>query len=161
VQIPRGFLGTDADLLIDVIIIALPIVMVVMVFAIREARSQRWSRHKAIQITLAAVLAVVVTALEIDLRTMSEGIMVMAERSQLAGTGWLRWTLNVHLVFSTTTALLWIWLIVMSLRRFPSPPRPGAFSDKHRFWGRVAAIDMALTAATGLLFYVLCFVLVN
>jgi putative membrane protein len=159
--LPNGFLGTDADALIDVIIVALPVVMVVMLLAIREARRGHWSRHKATQIALAAVLAVVVTALEIDLRTMSEGIMVMAERSRFAGTGLLRWTLNVHLVFSTSTALLWIGLIVASLRRFPSPPRPGAFSARHRLWGRIAAVDMALTAATGLLFYVLCFVLVG
>jgi uncharacterized membrane protein YozB (DUF420 family) len=118
--LPNGFLGTDADALIDVIIVALPVVMVVMLLA-----------------------------------------MVMAERSRFAGTGLLRWTLNVHLVFSTSTALLWIGLIVASLRRFPSPPRPGAFSARHRLWGRIAAVDMALTAATGLLFYVLCFVLVG
>ena len=159
--LPRGFLGTDADLLIDVIIVALPIVMVVMVLAIREARRGHWSRHKAMQITLASVLAVVVTALEIDLRMMSEGVMEMAARSRFAGSGLLRWTLNVHLVFATSTALIWFGLIVSSLRKFPSPPRPGAFSARHRLWGRIAAVDMALTAGTGLLFYVLCFVLVS
>jgi membrane protein implicated in regulation of membrane protease activity len=160
-RVPRGFLGTDSDALIDLIIVALPVVLLVMFYAIREAKKQRWSRHKAIQITLAVILAIVVTALEIDLRTMSDGVMKMAERSRFAGTGLLRWTLNVHLVFSTSTALLWIWLIVSSLRKFESPPKPGDFSRKHRFWGRIAAIDMALTAGTGLLFYVLCFVLVG
>ncbi|MCO4771076.1 MAG: DUF420 domain-containing protein [Deltaproteobacteria bacterium] len=159
--IPRGFLGTEADLLIDIIIVALPVVLGVMVLAIREAKQKRWSRHKAIQITLASVLAVVITALEIDLRMMGDGVMAISEQSRFAGTGIVRWTLNVHLVFSTSTAILWIWLIVMSLKRFENPPRPGAFSERHRFWGRIAAIDMALTAITGLIFYGVCFLAVN
>jgi len=154
---PPGFLGTDADLLIDLIIVALPVVLLVMGYAIREAKRGNWSRHKVIQITLASVLVVVVTALEVDLRLIGEDVMTQAGGSRFAGSGVLVWTLRIHLVFSTTTALLWGWLIVTSLRRFPSPPRPAEFSARHRFWGRIAAVDMALTAATGLLFYALCF----
>ena len=159
--LPPGFFGTDADLLIDIIIVALPVVLTVMTLAIREAKQGRWSRHKAIQITLASVLAVVVTALEIDLRLMGEGVMAIAENSRFAGTGVVRWTLNIHLVFATSTAILWIGLIATSLRKFPSPPVPGAFSSTHRFWGRIAAIDMALTAITGLIFYGVCFLAVS
>jgi hypothetical protein len=159
VNLPRGFLGTDADLLIDVVIVALPVVLVVMGFAIRKAKQGDWGTHKAIQITLTAVLTVVVTLLEIDVRTKAGGILEMAKDSQFSGTGVLIWTLRIHLVFATTTAIIWLGLIGMSLKRFDAPPRPNAFSAMHRLWGRIGAIDMALTAGTGLLFYVLCFVM--
>ena len=154
--LPRGFLGTDADLLIDVIIVALPIVLGVMVWAIVQARRKQWTTHRNAQITLAAVLAVVVTALEVDLHYMSDGILEMAAGSRFSAEA-LQGLLNVHLVFSTTTAILWVGLIALSLRRFGDPPTPGAFSARHRFWGRIAAVDMALTALTGLAFYVMCF----
>lgn len=159
-RLPKGFLGTDADLLIDVIIVALPIVLGVMVWAIRKAKQRDWTTHRNAQIALTAVLAVVVTALEIDLHYMSDGIMEMAAASKY-GAETLNWVLRVHLVFSTTTAILWIGLILMSLKKFGSPPKPAAFSARHRFWGRIAAVDMALTALTGLAFYVLCFVTVG
>jgi len=156
-RLPGGFLGTDADLLIDVIIVALPIVVGLMIWAIRKARAGDFRGHRNVQIALASTLAVVVTALEIDLHYMSDGIMEMAAASRYSAET-LQWVLNLHLVFSTTTAILWIGLILLSLKRFGPEPTPGAFSRAHRFWGRVAAIDMALTALTGGLFYVLCFV---
>ncbi len=157
-RLPDGFLGTDADLLMDVIIIALPVVLGVMVWAIRRARAKAWTTHRNTQLTLAALLLVVVTALEIDIHYMVGDVMELAAASRFDPSV-LQLILNVHLVFSTTTAIVWVGLIGWSLIRFDNPPRPSASSASHRLWGRIAAVDMALTAVTGLGFYVACFVL--
>ena len=157
--IPGGFLGTDADLIVDTIVVALPVVLVLMSIAIRAARRRRYAHHRAMQLGLAIVLTIAVTALELDLRFAGDGVMELARRSRYAGTGVLEATLSIHLVFATSTALLWIALIALSLRRFGNPPRPGAFSRTRRILGWTAALDMAATAVTGGIFYVLCFVM--
>jgi uncharacterized membrane protein YozB (DUF420 family) len=66
--------------------------------------------------------------------------------------------LAIHLFFAVTTTVLWLAVIVRALRKFPSPPAPCDHSASHMFWGRLAAIDMALTALTGWIFYYLAFV---
>ncbi|HVW45670.1 MAG TPA: DUF420 domain-containing protein, partial [Solirubrobacterales bacterium] len=68
-----------------------------------------------------------------------------------------RYSLGVHLLFAVTTALLWIFVMVRALRRFPCPPAPNDHSRSHIFWARLAAIDMLLTAVTGWAFYWLAF----
>jgi hypothetical protein len=49
-------------------------------------------------------------------------------------------------------------VIVPALRKYPSPPVPGPHSRQHVPLARLAAIDMALTAITGWVFYWLAFV---
>jgi uncharacterized membrane protein YozB (DUF420 family) len=67
--------------------------------------------------------------------------------------------LYIHLFFAVTTVVLWPVVIVRALRNFPSPPAPSPHSLWHRRWGRIAAIDLLLTAVTGWVFYVLAFVM--
>jgi putative membrane protein len=45
-----------------------------------------------------------------------------------------------------------------ALRRFPTPPAPGSHGPRHRRMARLAALDMAATALTGVIFYWLAFV---
>ncbi|MGD9649122.1 MAG: DUF420 domain-containing protein, partial [Pirellulales bacterium] len=66
--------------------------------------------------------------------------------------------LYVHLVFSVSTAVLWIVVTVRALRNFPTPPQPGRHSDAHVRWGRLAMWDMVATVVTGWIFYYLAFV---
>jgi uncharacterized membrane protein YozB (DUF420 family) len=66
-------------------------------------------------------------------------------------------SLYVHLVFSISTFFLWVYVVTGALRNFPSPPAPSAYSRRHVFWARLAAIDLALTAFTGWIFYWLAF----
>ncbi len=60
--------------------------------------------------------------------------------------GWVFTSLAIHLFFAVTTTLVWVWVIVRAVRRFPNLARPNEHSSNHRFWGWVAAIDMACTA---------------
>jgi uncharacterized membrane protein YozB (DUF420 family) len=67
-------------------------------------------------------------------------------------------SLYVHLVFSISTACLWVYVVAAALRNIPLPPGPSPYSRRHIFWARLAAIDLALTAITGWVFYWLAFV---
>ena len=66
--------------------------------------------------------------------------------------------LAVHLCFSVPTTFIWIYLVSGALRHFPRSPEPGAYSRRHRLWGRIAAIELLMTAVTGWVFYWLAFV---
>lgn len=155
-MLPRGFFGTEADVLTDVIITALPVVLAAMTYAWLQARRGRWTVHRNVQSGLAAVLFVVVGALEINLHILGgvEG-MVSPERgvSDLART-----VLSIHLSFAGSTALVWLGLVGTSWLKFPRPPRPASFSRIHRVVGRLGLAGMVGTAVTGFWFYLALFV---
>ena len=71
---------------------------------------------------------------------------------------WVDYSLLLHLACAIPTAVLWIVVIILAIRRFPKPPRPGEHSRSHIFWARCAAIGLFLTSLTGWIFYALAFV---
>ena len=73
-------------------------------------------------------------------------------------SGLVVYALAVHLVFATTTFVLWLAVILRALWNFPRPPSPNDHSRFHKRWGTVAAIDMVMTTLTGWVFYWLAFV---
>lgn len=149
---PRGFLGTRADLLMDIVIIALVAVVPIVLWNWQLARSGRWQQHKRMQIGLAVLLALVVGLFEYNLR-LQGGIFEATRASSYAGTATLNFWIWFHTFFAITTLLVWIGLITASLRRFPNPPVPGAFSPRHRFWGRIGMVWMLATGVTSLPVY--------
>lgn len=149
---PQGFLGTRADLLMDIVIIALVAVVPIVLWNWRLARSGQWQQHKRMQIGLAVLLALVVGLFEYNLR-LQGGIFEATRASAYAGTTTLNFWIWFHTFFAITTLLVWIGLISASLRRFPNPPVPGAFSPRHRFWGRVGMVWMLATGVTSLPVY--------
>lgn len=52
--------------------------------------------------------------------------------------------------YMVTTLVVWTVLMFFSLRRFPTPPVPGAFNARHRFWRRLGMIWMLATGVTSL-----------
>jgi len=157
-----GFLGTRASLMLDVVFLAMFLVVPVMGWSIYLARFRgNFALHKRVQLTLGAVLLVTVAAFEADIRI--HGWKDRALESPYYGDantwGAVFGVLYVHLAFSTTTALLWVFVIVQALRKFDSPPVPNEYSARHRFWARLAAADMVGTAVTGWIFYWLAFVM--
>lgn len=155
-MLPRGFLGTRADVLMDVVIVSLVVILPLMAFSWLKARGRAWDAHKKIQVWLASGLGVAVLLFELDLR-LSGGIRTLMAPSRYSGTVTLDSVLYIHLLFSLSTAVLWVVLIVLSLRRFPSPPKPAPFSKAHRRLGMIGMVDMALTGVTGVALYVLGF----
>ncbi len=158
-----GFLGTRASIMLDVVFVAMFAIVPVLLWNIYQVRyRRRYNLHKQVQLALGAVLLVAVAAFEVDMQWLTVWEL-RAEPSPYFEAA-RKWTcpagisLAIHLAFAIPTALLWIAVIYRGLRHFPSPPLPNAHSRSHRFWGRLAAIGMVMTAVTGWIFYWLAFV---
>ncbi|MGE0536173.1 MAG: DUF420 domain-containing protein [Pirellulales bacterium] len=156
-----GFLGTRASLMLDVVVVAMAVVLPLLgasFFMVRYRRRFVW--HKRMQLVLGGLLAVAVTLFELEMRW--HGWQARAKPSPYFGSdgegGLVFPVLYVHLVFSVSTAVLWIVVTVRALRNFPTPPQPGRHSDAHVRWGRLAMWDMVATVVTGWIFYYLAFV---
>ncbi len=160
-----GFLGYRTSFMLDFVVCALVVIVPLLVTSLCLVKfRKRYNQHRLLQMLLCVVLLVAVGAFEIDLQVIQGGWenvvaksisddALLAERISEAQP-WL-W---VHLVFAITTPVLWVITIGMAWRRFPSPPQPAAHSIMHRRLGWLSAIDVTLTAVTGLLFYYVAFV---
>lgn len=152
-----GFLGTRASIMLDIVVLAMVLVLPVMGWSVWLVRSRRrYLLHKRVQLILAGVLLVAVLAFEVDMRFVS-GWKDRAEPSRYWPAG--VWTsLIIHILFSASTAFVWIYVVVSALRNMPQPPGPSAYSPWHKAWAWIAAVDMTLTTVTGWIFYWVAFV---
>jgi len=156
-----GFLGNRASFMLDVVFLAMFVVVPVMGWSIYQVKiHKRYLLHKRVQVAIGLVLLVAVTLFEIDIRV--NGWRERAAESpyynEIWTAGLVNWSLWVHLVFAISSTFLWIFVILQALRRFPSPPLPNEYSPRHKFWARIAALDLSMTALTGWIFYWLAFV---
>mgnify|MGYP002528949305 CR=1 FL=1 len=163
----NGFLGYNASFMLDVVVCALATIVPTLLFSIYLVKFKRnYLWHRNLQVTLGVVLLITVTAFEIDLRWHGGWVNIVKEART---TEWMnspaftqaRNVLWIHLIFAISTPVLWATTIVLALRRFPSPPVPGAHSGLHKKLGWASAIDITLTSVTGLIFYYLAFIAVG
>jgi len=152
-----GFLGSRGSFGMDLVLVGLLAVLPLLAWSIHVVRGRRdFATHKRLQLAIAAALAACIVVFEIDVRLISDW-KDRARPSPFWPTGVLA-ALGIHLVFAVSTLVLWTWTIWEALRRFPVPPAPGSHGPRHRFMARLAAIDLVLTACTGIVFYWLAFV---
>ena len=151
-----GF-SSRASLMLDVVFLAMLLVVPVLAYSIQLAKRGKYAAHKALQVVLASVLLVAVTAFEIDMRFFTDW-RALAQPSPYYESGAVMTSLLVHLAFAVPTLVLWIIVTIGALRKFDDPPRPGLHSRFHRRWGMFAGYGMFLTAVTGWVFYYLAFV---
>lgn len=153
-----GFLGTRAPLMIDVLCLAMIGVVLVLAWSVYQVKiRRRYQLHKWTQITLGAVLLIVVILFEIDIRLHGW------EERAANGIGGrpapiVSSALYVHLIFAISTVILWPITIALAATHFGEPPSPGPHSRVHIPLARTAAADMVLTAISGWIFYWLAFV---
>jgi putative membrane protein len=83
--LPRGFLGTRADILLDLVIVSLVVAIPVLAFSWIKGRQGRYALHKRLPLTLLAVLAVAVGAFEANMRSLG-GIFAATRASAWSGT---------------------------------------------------------------------------
>lgn len=159
-----GFLGTRGSLMLDVVFLAMFAVVPILLWSIYLVRYRRLFRlHKQLQLGMGLVLLIAVVAFEVDIRFITHEWELRADPSPFFDID-NQWgcpagiSLIVHLLFAVPTLLLWIYVNVQALRKFPSPPAPSAHSHSHLIWGRAAGIGMLMTAFTGWIFYYLAFV---
>jgi putative membrane protein len=151
-MLPAGFLGTRADILMDLVLISFVVILPALCWSWWQVRLQRYAVHKRSQLILAAILGVTVLLFEIDL-TLSGGIFALTSDSAYAGTALLKGWIYGHSAMAIFTSIVWLVLIFVSLWRFASPPRPNPFSSRHRFWGRVGMVSMLLAGCSAFPLY--------
>lgn len=150
--------------MLDFVFLAMFAIVPVMCWSIylvkyrAAGQDYKCERHKWVQLTLAAVLVVAVAAFEVDLRLITKDWRSLAESSPYYDSKIVDYSLWIHLCFAVPTPFLWGFVIVQALRKFPRPAAPCEYSQRHMLWGRIAAIAMCMTAATGWVFYWLAFV---
>ncbi len=154
----NGFLGTRASFMLDAVCVGMVVVMLVLSWSIRQVRVHRnFQLHKRVQLGLAALLAVVLTAFEVDIRLNGWQVRSAGEFGTSPAPAVFT-ALWIHLFFALTTVVLWIVVTVRALRNFANPPLRNEHSRFHRRFGWLAAIDMLLTTITGWVFYVMAFI---
>jgi hypothetical protein len=157
-----GFLPGRASFMLDVVFLAMFLVVPLLAWSIYQAKfRRRYTLHKRMQLGMGLVLLVAVALFELDAQYFSPWELRAKQSPYYSSDIWsstVHHVLWFHLMFAVTTPLLWIYVTVTALRRFPNPPRPAEHSASHRFWGWLAAWDMVGTGVTGWVFYWLAFV---
>lgn len=160
VTFPSGFLGTNADLLVDIVTCSLVLFIPALWISYRKTKKGDYLMHRNLQVFMAAILAMIVIIFEWDIRS-SGGIFKMTEGSRWAGTLFLKASFYIHLFFSGITSAIWLLIIPLSLLKFGNPPTPSSNSFRriHRFGGRAGMLGAILTALSGIEIYVIGFVI--
>lgn len=157
----HGFLGTRATIMFDVVTVALVLFLPTLAWSIGHVRRGRYKIHKRVQITLGVTLFLVVSLFEADIqvtrRVLDGGWRSLTTASPYHGA-LLDQFLRIHLIFATSTAILWIATLAHALAMFPRPPRPGGPSRWHKYLAWSATAGIFATAVTGWTFYYMAFV---
>src|SRR5262245_26271913 len=132
-DIPDGFLGTRADMLFDIIVVAQIAVTGALVYAIRQAKMKRYLRHRAVMLATLLVLALILVVFEVHLRA-SGGARGIFEQSRFADTTALTAAIYIHILFAVSTVVAWTTLAILSLVKYRRS-LPGDFSRIHRIGG--------------------------
>jgi putative membrane protein len=157
-MLPAGFLGTRGDILMDIVVLSFLLILPILVVSWRSARRGAYAVHRRIQLLLASVLAVAVALFEIDLK-LSGGIFTLTAESAYAGSTLLNGLIYGHTLVAIGSALVWIPLVLLSLKWFGKPPEPNAYSRRHRLWGRTGMTLMMLSGSSAIPLYYVGFVL--
>jgi putative membrane protein len=156
--LPAGFLGGRGDLLMDLVILSFVIILPVLILSWYQVRQKQYLNHKRIQLTLGITLAIAVILFETDLR-LAGGIFELTKASSYHGTATLNGWIWGHMIVSIATSLVWVILIPLSLKKFPTLPRPNSFSRHHIWLGQLGMILMMATGFSALPLYYYGFML--
>jgi putative membrane protein len=154
---PDGFLGTRADLLTDLITVGYGVIPLALYLSSLLARRGAHRLHRNLQCSLLGLLTVILILFEVNIR-MRGGSEALFVSSSFAETPLLRIILLGHLAIAISTYLAWSALTVVSWRRFETS-LPGRFSVFHRRAGMAVIFGNVATAITGIILYVVGFVL--
>ncbi|HMP78619.1 MAG TPA: DUF420 domain-containing protein, partial [Pirellulaceae bacterium] len=147
-----GILPFRGSLMLDVVCLAMVAITIALGISIYQIRYRRRERlHRAMQLTLASILAVAVVAFEIDLRFFTNW-RDLAEASPFYASGWVDRALWLHLVFAIPTPIAWTVLIISALRHYPALRNDAKYWRRHRRYGWLGTWMMIGTAVTGWLF---------
>ena len=141
--------------MLDFVAVAMVLILPILWFSVSLARAGKYPLHRTIQIGTAIALLAAVVLFEVDMRFFTNWRQ-LAEASPLYQ--WCSILLWIHLAFAIPTPFLWAVVIFGALRDFDSTFQ-GPYNARHRSLGKLAAWLMYATGLTGILFYVVAFVL--
>ena len=142
----------------DTVLVSFVIILPLLIYSWRQARSKQYASHRFWQITIFSLLVVAVGLFEADM-VMAGGIFVLTEMSRYSGETAFNALIYTHTIIAILAALLWIVLVILSVRKFGNPPRPNQFSATHRVLGRTGMVLMMLAGITAVPVYYYGFVL--
>ena len=148
-----GFLGTRADLIIDIVMTASGFLPAFMIYAFAMAAKGKLALHKKLQVTALVAVTLLVLALELDVRL--GNLPAISALSPYHDSVLLKWVFGIHMIFAVTTFVGWIWLVVKSYKIYPDSF--GSFN--HKEWGKILFVDIVLTVVTGWIMYIMVFAL--
>lgn len=152
-----GFLGYKSSLMLDVVVVSLLLVVPLLIWSLYLVKVRRnYVAHRSLQTLLGVILLVAVSAFEVDMRMQGGIDGILAKRSVPLTSDqrtFFNGLLAVHLVFAVSTVLLWGTTLSLAWKRTPNPPSPSPHSRLHKRLGWLSAIDITLTAVTGLMVY--------
>lgn len=155
--LPNGFLGTRADLLMDLVLIGILITPILMLYAFSLAKQKRFVAHRNLHVTLISILILAVILFELDIR-LSGGSEAFLSGSPYAETKFMKVLLTFHILIAIASFTTWIGLETQSWKSFREA-LPGNFSYRHIQVGWVVYSGVVVTAITGLGLYILGFVM--
>ncbi|MFO0554097.1 MAG: DUF420 domain-containing protein [Polyangiaceae bacterium] len=157
-MVPHGFLGTRADLLVDLALVVFVVLPIAMPRVFKVGARGQHGVHRALQLVLFLLMTVAVSVLEVDIRLSGGTRVFAAPAGNLLGR-FAPAFLLVHIGIAVATWLTWLTLVVHSARRFRRGERslPGPFSSTHRQWGKRIWYGLVATATTGTTLYIATF----
>lgn len=155
---PQGFLGTRADVLLDIIVIAVTLVPFILIYSFQKVRSGNHSIHSKIQTLLFFVVLTAVVLFEVNIR-ISGGSGSLLQGSAFAGNEYFRIFLWIHIAVATLTYSGWGFLLLISNKKWTTRLLPGEFSVNHKKWGKIIFAGACFTSFSGLVVYILGFAL--
>lgn len=156
-NLPKGFLGTKADILMDIVLIGMIITPFLMLYIFRLARDKKFKLHKLLHLILLTVLLITVVLFEIDVR-LSGGSLSFFGQGSYANSLWALLFLNFHIIVAMMSFVAWVWLVVVSAKTF-GKSLPGKFSRQHKTYGYRIFWGVCVTSITGIGLYLMAFVL--
>jgi hypothetical protein len=154
----EAILGSSrAPLVFDVLVTAMPLVLIAVGFGLYQVRVHRnYDFHRKIQLTISAVLLIVVIWFEVNVRV--QGWIENAQPSPFFNSGLFPF-LYLHVAIAVSSAALWVNQVSHALRHFSKNYEIAAKEKvKHLRRGWLTIGMMSLTTITGWIFYYLAFV---
>jgi hypothetical protein len=151
-----GILGSRASTAFDLAYLILLLMIPILVWSLELLLLRKnYLLHKKVQLllTLAFLIATAVFFAAFFLNGWRH--RAAASVAEIPAITYM--TLTIHLAFWLITGLIWIGLLVQSLRKIPNPPQACEFGPFYVFWLVMLVLQLFLTTLTGWEFYLLAF----
>jgi putative membrane protein len=152
-----GFLGTGAPFFMDIVTIIVSLLPILIFGATSLAANGRYEQHKFFQLLIFVVSVIVVGYFEYGVR-IGGGFEQFSQNSSLPYLFLISF-LIFHICIAVITLILWVITIYLAYDKNYHFRTNGFQTTKHGKMGKLLSKWIILTSVTGIMVYVLLFVL--